>query len=60
MGAQELATFAVDFVRSEFMPTLWALAVAALREPLTWAVIGAGALPALWRRVRTSGRPQRP
>ena len=60
MGAQELTTFAVDFVLSEFVPTLWALAVAALREPLTWAVIGAGALPALWRRVRTSGRPQRP
>jgi hypothetical protein len=60
MSAQELAAFTLDFVRGELVPTSWALAVAALREPLTWAVLGAGALPALWRRVRPSGRPHRP
>lgn len=35
---------AADFVRSEFLPTLAALAVAAAREPLTWAALGLGAL----------------
>jgi hypothetical protein len=60
MSTEELAAFTLDFVRSEFVPTLWALVVAALREPLTWAVIGAGALPTLWRRLRTTGRSHRP
>lgn len=60
MSTEELAAFTLEFVRSEFVPTLWALAVAALREPLTWAVIGAGALPTLWRRLRTTGRSHRP
>lgn len=60
MSTAELAAFTLEFVRNEFVPTLWALAVAALREPLTWAVIGAGALPALWRRIRTPGRSHRP
>lgn len=35
---------AADFVRSEFLPTLAALAVAAAREPLAWAALGLGAL----------------
>lgn len=60
MSAQELSAFALDFVRSEFVPTLWALAAAALREPLTWAVLGAFALPTLWRRLRASARARRP
>lgn len=59
MSARELGVFAVDFVRGEFVPTLWALAEAALREPLTWAVIGAFALPMLWRRLKTSARARR-
>ncbi len=49
----------LDFVRGEFVPTLLALADAALREPLTWAVIVAFALPSLWRRARASGRALR-
>lgn len=48
----------LDFVRAEFVPTLLALADAALREPLTWGVIAAAALPSLWRRA--SGRAPRP
>lgn len=35
---------AADFVRSEFLPTLAALALAAVREPLTWVALGLGAL----------------
>ena len=58
MSARELSVFALDFVRSEFVPTLWALAAAALREPIAWAAIGAGAL--LWRRVGSSARARRP
>ena len=32
MSTEELAAFTLDFVRSEFVPTLWALVVAALRD----------------------------
>lgn len=60
MTTRELPAFALEFVRSEFVPTLWLLAATALREPLTWAVIGAAALPWLWRRARTSARARRP
>jgi hypothetical protein len=40
-GAVQMAT---DFVRSEFLPTLAALALAAAREPLAWAALGLGAI----------------
>lgn len=40
------------FITGEFLPTLAALAVAAAHEPLTWAVLAAGALGrAAWRRL---------
>jgi hypothetical protein len=56
-----LYALAAAFVIDELIPTLAALAVAAGREPLTWAVLAAVALPALWRRARASGRgAQRP
>jgi hypothetical protein len=51
-----LRELAVEFLSDEFMPTLLALAVAALREPMTWGVIGAAFLPALLRRARTRAR----
>lgn len=57
MSAQELPTFALDFVRSEFVPTMLALAIAALREPLTWGALGAAAV--LWRQVKASARSHR-
>ena len=52
------AEVVLEFVRGELVPTLLALAVAALREPLTWGVIAAAALPSLWRRAY--GRAPRP
>jgi hypothetical protein len=51
-----LHDMAVEFIVDEFVPTLLALAAAALREPLTWAVLGAFALPALLRRRRATRR----
>jgi hypothetical protein len=51
-----LRELAVGFLSDEFVPTLLALATAALREPMTWGVIGAGFLPALLRRVRARQR----
>jgi hypothetical protein len=60
MSAQELPAFALDFVRHEFVPTMLALADAALREPLTWAVLAAFAVPAWWRRRRASTPARRP
>jgi hypothetical protein len=51
-AADGAARVATDFVRSEFLPTLAALAVAAAREPLAWAVLAAGAAGrAAWRRL---------
>jgi len=35
---------AADFVRGEFLPTLAALGLAAVREPLAWAALGLGAV----------------
>lgn len=43
-AADGAAHVAIDFVRSEFLPTLAALAVAAAREPLTWVALGLGAI----------------
>ncbi|HET9977600.1 MAG TPA: hypothetical protein VFQ20_09205 [Burkholderiaceae bacterium] len=43
-AADGAARVATDFVRSEFLPTLAALAGAAVREPLAWAALGLGAL----------------
>jgi hypothetical protein len=54
-----LHDMAVEFVVEEFVPTLLALAAAALREPMTWGVIGAAALISLLRRHRTSRQPRR-
>jgi hypothetical protein len=51
-----LRELAVEFVRDEFVPTLLALAAAALREPMTWGVVGAALLPSLLRRARSRSR----
>jgi hypothetical protein len=46
------ATQTAAFVTAELLPTLAALAAAAAREPLTWAVVAAGATGrAAWRRL---------
>jgi hypothetical protein len=58
-GTNLLHDMAVEFVVDEFVPTLLALAEAAMSEPLTWAVLGALALPALLRRRRRATRPLR-
>jgi hypothetical protein len=47
-----LHDMAIEFFTQEFVPTLLALASAALREPMTWGVIAAGFAPALLRRAR--------
>lgn len=54
-----LHDIAIEFFTEEFVPTLLALATAALREPMTWGVLCAAALPALWRRHRSSKRAHR-
>jgi hypothetical protein len=54
-----LRDMAIEFLVDEFVPTLMALATAALREPLTWGVIVAAAVPSLLRRHRTSIRQRR-
>jgi hypothetical protein len=51
-----LPTLAAAFLVDEFVPTLLALATAALREPMTWGVICAAALPAMLRRRRSARR----
>ena len=53
-----LHEMAAEFLVEEFMPTLLALADAALREPLTWAIPAAVALPWLLRRQRASRPPR--
>ncbi len=50
-----LLTLAAAFIADEFLPTMAALAVAALREPMTWGVIAAGFMPALLRRINAGG-----
>jgi hypothetical protein len=55
-----LHDMAIEFLVDELVPTLLALATAALREPMTWGVIVVATLPALWRRHRSSTRAQRP
>jgi hypothetical protein len=47
-----LHDMAIEFIVDEFVPTLLALAAAALREPMTWGVIGAAVVAALLRRAR--------
>jgi hypothetical protein len=48
-------TLAAAFVADELLPTLAALALAATREPLTWAVLAAGAVGRLaWRGLTQS------
>jgi hypothetical protein len=43
---------AAAFVRGELVPTLAALFLAAAREPLTWAVLGAAWVGRIvWRRL---------
>jgi hypothetical protein len=54
-----LRDMAIEFFVDEFVPTLLALATAALREPMTWGVIGAAALLSFLRRHRSSRRPHR-
>jgi hypothetical protein len=49
-----LHDMAIEFFTEEFVPTLLALAGAALREPMTWGVIAAGFAPALLRRTRSN------
>lgn len=51
-----LPALAATFIADEFLPTIVALAVAALREPMTWGAIGAAFVPALLRRARTRQR----
>ena len=51
-----LPALAAAFIADEFLPTMVALAVAALREPMTWGVIGAAVLPALLRHTRARQR----
>jgi hypothetical protein len=55
-AADNLPALAAAFIADEFLPTMVALAVAALREPMTWGVIGAALLPALLRRARARQR----
>jgi hypothetical protein len=54
-----LHDMAIQFITDEFVPTLLALAAAALGEPMTWGVISAAALLLLVRRHRSSSRPHR-
>jgi hypothetical protein len=61
-----LHDIALEFIVDEFVPTLLALATAALREPMTWGVIGAVVLIALVRHRlgrcapgRSQGQPPR-
>ena len=51
-----LHDMAIEFLVDELVPTLLALAAAALREPMTWAVLCAAALPSLLRRHRAAKR----
>ncbi len=51
-----LHDMAITFFVDEFVPTLLALATAALREPMTWGVICAAALPVMLRRRRSAQR----
>jgi hypothetical protein len=51
-----LPALAAAFIADEFLPTMVALAVAALREPMTWGVIGAALAPALLHRARARQR----
>lgn len=55
-----LPTLAAAFLADEFVPTMVALATAALREPMTWGVLCVAALPALLRRHRSARRAHRP
>ena len=52
----KLPTLAAAFLTDEFVPTMVALATAALREPMTWGVICAAALPAMLHRRRSAQR----
>jgi hypothetical protein len=54
-----LHDMAIQFFVDEFLPTMVALATAALREPMTWGVICAAALPAMLRRRRSSKQAHR-
>ncbi len=54
-----LHDMAIEFFVGEFVPTLLALATAALREPMTWGVICAATLPAMLRRRRSAQRAHR-
>jgi hypothetical protein len=52
MPFEPLAAPAIEFVGAELIPTLVALATAALREPLSWGVIGGVALARVWCLTR--------
>jgi hypothetical protein len=52
MSDNVLHDMAVEFIVDEFVPTLLALAEAALREPMTWGVLAALTLPSLLRHGR--------
>jgi hypothetical protein len=54
-----LHDMALEFIVDEFVPTLLALATAALREPMTWGVIGVAATLSLLRRRRSSRQRHR-
>jgi len=49
-----LHDMAMEFILDEFVPTMVALAAAALREPMTWGVVGAAVVLALLRRARVN------
>lgn len=53
---ENLPTLAAAFLVDEFVPTMVALATAALREPMTWGVICAAALPSMLHRRRSAKR----
>jgi hypothetical protein len=56
MSGNLLHDMAIEFLVEEFVPTLLALAAAALREPMTWGVLAALALPSLLRHRRQTAR----
>ena len=60
MSDNVLHDMALAFLVEEFVPTLLALAAAALREPMTWGVLAALALPSLLRRARARRHSARP
>jgi hypothetical protein len=53
-----LHDMALEFLLDEFVPTFLALAQAALREPMTWGILVALALPSVLRRQRASRPPR--